>query len=210
MMPCRYWLFALVLLSAAPAAWGQACGSLDNAFGPFDYTNATERRNHLKIVEDYHFTARVEQLRGGESGAIGGDLAYTLRAFPNHHRALDAVSRYAVREGVRTPPNMNLGVDCWFERAKRFAPDDGIVWMLEGMHHHRLGDTGKGIAEMKEGLERDPNNANIHYNLGLLYLDAGQPEQALVHAREAYERGFPLLGLRQRLQAAGHPLSAPE
>jgi len=105
---------------------------------------------------------------------------------------------------------MSYTVDCWFQRAKEFAPDDGMVWMIEGMHHHRRGDTRKGIEAMREGLERNPNNANIHYNLGLLYLDAGQPQQALNHAREAYERGFPLQGLRQRLRSAGHPLAAQQ
>lgn len=209
-MKCRSYLLGLMLMAAAPVALGQACGSLDNGYGPYDYTNGEHRRNRLKVVEDHHFTEQVERLRRGESGSIGGDLDYTLRAFPNHHRALDAMSRLAVREDARKPPRMRYTVDCWFQRAKEFASDDGMVWMLEGMHHHRLGDTERGIEAMRAGLERSPNNANIHYNLGLLYLDAGQPEQALSHAREAYERGFPLTGLRQRLQAAGHPLTAEE
>ena len=67
------------------------CGALQNAFGPFDYR--TERGYNLDVVESYHFTPPVEALIRGSSGTIGGDLDYTLRAFPNHDRALNATIR---------------------------------------------------------------------------------------------------------------------
>lgn len=80
-------------LYAAPA-----CGSLENAYGPFDYTNPDDFKNKLPLVEIAHFTPKVEGLMGGKSGYLWGDLDYTLRAFPNHHRALYAFVRYEIRE----------------------------------------------------------------------------------------------------------------
>lgn len=65
------------------------CGSLQNAFGPFDYRDPAARAESLQVVERYHFTADVEMLRRGKASAnVLDDLNYTLRAFPNHHRAL--------------------------------------------------------------------------------------------------------------------------
>ncbi|TQE90816.1 MAG: hypothetical protein FKY71_20345, partial [Spiribacter salinus] len=132
-------LLGLVLLLVVPAVWAQSCGSLGDGYGPYDYTNAEHREERLPIVTRAHFTPQVERLERGQSGHLGGDIDYTLRAFPNHHRALDAMSRLAVREDTHKPSNMRYTVRCWFHRAKEFAPDDGMVWMLEGMHHHRLG-----------------------------------------------------------------------
>lgn len=49
-------------------------------------------------------------------------------------------------------------------------------------------------------------SAEIHNALGFAYLNAKDYEKARQHARQAYELGFPLPGLRDQLAAAGHPL----
>jgi Flp pilus assembly protein TadD len=49
-------------------------------------------------------------------------------------------------------------------------------------------------------------SAEIHNALGFAYLNAKDYERARQHAREAYELGFPLPGLRDQLAAAGYPL----
>jgi tetratricopeptide (TPR) repeat protein len=46
-------------------------------------------------------------------------------------------------------------------------------------------------------------SAEVHYNLGLLYLEVGDIDSALAHAHLAYARSHPLPGLRNRLQALG-------
>ena len=70
---------------------GKNCTGKITGFGPYDYRTAPE---HIKnLVEGRHFRPDVEYLRGGEAGAISplleipGNLDYTLRALPNHHRA---------------------------------------------------------------------------------------------------------------------------
>ena len=52
-------------------------------------------------------------------------------------------------------------------------------------------------------LKLDQGNANIHYNLGLVYLDLKDYPKAREHAQRAYELGFALTGLRKRLEAGG-------
>src|SRR5678816_4417104 len=81
-------LVGFLAVHAVSAQTGpSACGPLANAYGPFDYR--TDRTGTtLSIVEDNHFTPAVEQLISGITSSVGGEIDYTLRAFPNHHRAL--------------------------------------------------------------------------------------------------------------------------
>ena len=82
------------LLSCAPAiaqSGAEACGPLrgQGQYGPYDYHT---HKDKLQVVERYHFTAVVEALtRGSQNTLAGGDIDYTLRAFPNRHRALLAM-----------------------------------------------------------------------------------------------------------------------
>lgn len=46
-------------------------------------------------------------------------------------------------------------------------------------------------------------SAEIHYNLGLIYLDLGDSDSALASAQAAYKLGYPLPGLKNRLQRLG-------
>jgi tetratricopeptide (TPR) repeat protein len=52
-----------------------------------------------------------------------------------------------------------------------------------------------------EVLERE--SAEIYYNLGLVSLELGEVDSAADYASRAYELGFPLPGLRNRLQKLG-------
>lgn len=49
-------------------------------------------------------------------------------------------------------------------------------------------------------------SAQLNYMLGLVLVDLGEFDAAREHARKAYELGYPLPGLRDRLARAGHPL----
>ncbi|MBK9234580.1 MAG: hypothetical protein IPO19_00375 [Rhodoferax sp.] len=104
----------LLAVSVGAAAQGTNCGALTNGNGPWDYR---KERASIKLVEDFHFTPNVEALIGGATGPIGGDLDYTLRASPNHHKALIAVSRLSARLKTDQIPSMKYTVDCWFDRA---------------------------------------------------------------------------------------------
>src|SRR6266513_2811729 len=78
------------------------CGDpFQNAYGPFDYRTATQAQKVL--VESNHFTRPVETLQSGLTGTPGHDIGYTLRAFPNHPRALLAMVRLAQRDKTKKP-----------------------------------------------------------------------------------------------------------
>jgi tetratricopeptide (TPR) repeat protein len=66
-------------------------------------------------------------------------------------------------------------------------------------------------AQAREVLEAgdvalEGKSAVIHYLLGLVLVDLKDFPAAQEHARRAYELGYPLPGLRDRLARAGHPL----
>ena len=114
---------------AAHAQHGaSACGGLANGYGPFDYR--IERNGRLPIVDGAHFTPQVEFLIKGDRGYLGQDLDYTLRASPNHHRALASVANWGVRTKGAQPPTLPRPVECYFDRAFRFQPDDTVPRLL--------------------------------------------------------------------------------
>jgi len=206
---------ATVALAIAVLAFARAgaqgmdvpgCGTLVNAYGPYDYTNPADVRDHLPIVEQFHFDRGVDALKGhAQSGpqSLGGDLAYTLRAFPNHHRALDAMGRYQLRSKQAPAPGARLTAECYFERAMAFAPRDGVVHMVYGIYLARKGDLDAALDRYLEALQMTPESTELHYNLGLLYADMKRYDDARDQAWIAYGSGFPLLGLRNKLVRAG-------
>jgi tetratricopeptide (TPR) repeat protein len=184
-------------LAAAPY-----CGELQLAGAGGDYTNSEYKRN-LKTVEEYHFTPNVEKLISGSTGTIAADLSYTLMMFPNHHRALAAFGKLSLRDKTLKPIGARYSIECFFDRAIRFKPSDGIVRMLYGNYLLKAGQTDKATEQLKEAVNLEPENPNINYNLGLLYAQRKDYEQAKIYAKKAYELGFPLPGLKNKLMEAG-------
>ena len=110
------------------------CGSLEKApggYGPFDYRVSKDK---LPLVEGYHFDSGVETLTKQKTGFFGGDIDYTLRAFPNHHRALMAMINLGVKEKAQKPRGANFTVDCYLMRAEQYQPDDGMVKAIFGIY----------------------------------------------------------------------------
>lgn len=198
------WVLVLVIstvsinLQAAPH-----CGELDNAYGPYDYTNSTDRHKNLPVVEKFHFTPNIENLVSGNSSSVAGDLDYTLRAFPNHHRALAALAKLAVRDKTVKPVGAKFSVYCYFERAIRFKPGDATVRVVFGTYLKKLGQLDQAIDQFIVAVNLQPEDPTVNYNLGLLYMEKKDYEQARTHARKAYELGFPLPGLKNQLIRAG-------
>jgi hypothetical protein len=140
---------ALALLNGAADAEQLAyeCGTLDNHYGPYDYSNPVHYREKLPIVERAHFNRDVESLRRGQTSyRPGEDLDYTLRAFPNHHRALYSMLQYHRQfPQAAKPPGTRYPAFCWFQRAVVFAPQDPVPYMLYGLYLSQVGDQkGRG------------------------------------------------------------------
>ena len=194
---------AMVLAFALPAAAQMApsqCGPLVNAFGPYDYR--IDRGDKLFLVESAHFTPEVEALIRGKSGYLGGDLDYTLRAFPNHHRALISMMRFGDRVKGHRVPNAQYDVECYFVRAVTFRPDDSTARMLFATFLNSKSRKAEALKQLDLVQTRAGDNAFTHYNLGLVYFEGGAYDKALAQAHRALELGFPRLELANQLKAA--------
>jgi tetratricopeptide (TPR) repeat protein len=151
-----------------------------------------------------HFTAEVEALiRGKTSRDPGADIDYTLRAIPNNHRALMAMMKLGEREKSQKPNGSSYTVDCWFDRAIRFRPDDSIVRMIYSSFLNSKNRIPEATAQLEVATTHAKDSAFTHYNIGLHYFDLKNYEKALAQAHLAMSLGFPITELRDQLQAIG-------
>ncbi len=178
------------------------CGALQNPYGPFDYRDPVSKRDNLPIVETFHFTQGVESLREGASGTVLGDLRYTLRAFPNHHRALRSIARYALEGGHFAYNDTIPSADCYFERAIAFRPDDEAVHVIYANYLFRRGELAQAREQYEEALRLAPGSVEINYVAGLFFVAAGDLVRARELAKIAYDGGYPLPGLKNKIAAA--------
>lgn len=199
-------LLALPLLAAGQVTAqvnAASCGQIWNTghYGPYDYL--TSRGETIGIVERFHFTAKVEHQLQGMTGHPGGDISYTLKAFPNHHRALIAASRLAEKVKKDQPLGMSWPIECYFERAIRFSPYDFVARGLyaQWLTKRQRGDDARAQLEVMQTLAKD--NPLSHHNLGLLYFDLGDYEAALSEAHRAMELGSLKSDLAERLKSVG-------
>lgn len=180
------------VFASAGAQTYEMCGSLENAYGPFDYRSAP--RSDIEIVTRHHLLP--EQARSAP------DIDYTLRAIPNHPQALQRMVSFA--EYTKNEKVGRYSVSCWFSRAVRFQPSDPTPRLLFGIYLARRGERSKAIEQFEEARDlAGEADANLHYNLGLVYFDVKDYAKSLQHAQKAYALGFPLPGLKNKLQRAG-------
>jgi len=200
----RITLLLLLAITTNLQAAKTFCGELDawDQFGPFDYRTAS--KENLEIVESQHFNQNIRNLIRGEDAFLGDDISYTLVRFPNHYPALQAIVKLSLREKDIRPLSAHYSVECFFDRAMRFRPGDGIVRMLYGSYLLKLkGRAEDALVQYQEAVRLQPENANINYNIGLLYLKKKNYEKSVTYAKKAYGLGFPLPGLRNRLKKVG-------
>lgn len=94
-----------------------------------------------------------------------------------------------------------------FDVAIAACKECDIGYRAKAMYYRSKGQLPDARSVLEEGdRATDGQFASIHYFLGLVLLDMQQPTAAVEHARKAYELGYPLPGLRDRLAKAGHPL----
>jgi tetratricopeptide (TPR) repeat protein len=202
---CRFFLlglgFLISLQSVAEVA-DYACGSIRNplSFGPFDYRKGGP---DLRNVETNHMAPDVVNLVKGQTGYIGSDLDYTLRAFPNHPLALMLMVRLGEKERTSQPRGAKWVVECYFKRAMTFANDDGAVRAVYAVYLYKAGRKADALNRLNEAIQLGEDTPSVNYNIGLIYFDMKDYDKALSFAHRAYGSGFPLPGLRDKLKKAG-------
>lgn len=167
-----------------------------------DYYNPDDAKGRA-VVENFHFGPSVEALQRGQSGSLGGDIGYTLEHFPNHPRALAAMARLSLRLHKAHVPGARHSVECYFQRAIRFAPEDGAAQAMYGAYLLSLKRDKEALEHLESAVSVQPGHAAAWYNLGLARIRMKAYPAALEAAHKAYGLGFPLPGLKQQLKAAG-------
>ena len=180
---------------------GVLCLGKGQGYGPYDYTKRNDLTSELHLVESAHFKPGVEMLREGTStkDATYADLDYTLRAFPNHHRALNTLIRF-LRTNVDYRKTSLSPPECYFLRATNFAPKDAITHMLYGNFLHRLKEYELALQAYKTAEKYSPSNIQLAYNIGLLHFDMQNFKEAKKYALKAYNKNFPFQGLKNKLK----------
>jgi tetratricopeptide (TPR) repeat protein len=179
----------------------------ENNESPWDYRT---RKDRLELVESRHFTPQVETLMRGEStNNIAADIAYTLRKFPNHHRALISLVRYAEQKNKLQFPGAKYSVECYLKRAAYFKEDDLQVRIIYASYLAQKNKKSEAISHLEFIESKDENSQIINYNLGLIYFEVKNYEKSLHYAHLVYSQGFPLPGLRNKLTRAGKWKDAP-
>ena len=205
----RLKLFLLLLLaasavSAAPNSRidnancgivsGQLVGGV-NAYGYLDYINPRDQAKLQKADGAY-----FKRTDNPDPNAYPR-VVKPLRITPNHHQALYLMMTYY--KGPRRDKNTEgegYSMECYFKRANFHSPKDATVYMLHGMYYHWKSDWANSEVQYLRGIELQPRNAQIKYNLGLMYFEKGDYDNAAKYARIAYDQGFPMEGLRNKLK----------
>ncbi|MEQ8264474.1 tetratricopeptide repeat protein [Pseudohaliea sp.] len=207
-----YWFVGCIGAPVAASSWvgsdftGLRCSGKPTGVGPFDYLQRAAFADKLTLVERFHFTPEVEKLVRGKSGAIESDLDYTLRAWPNHHRALNAMMRLQARldrAGMqRLKASQVPAVECYLQRAITFSPGDATARMLFAMLLQRTGNLQEAGQMYDAAIKLAPQDLQLQYNYGLFLVETGELERAREIADRVYGQGFPLPGLQRKLEAA--------
>jgi len=204
-------VFAGITTSASPDAHGSdspqsICGVSEanwNLPKDFRLRDSTRKlRGRFADGMQSHLDPAVERMdRGKYNLYVLSDIEFLLRRWPNHLLALQALIRFELGGGQTHPQK---SIRCYFELAQRFAPDDVSVLILKGVYFYRKGNLNMAEESWLNALRVDAGSPDAHYNLGLLYFDAGRTDDALEHAISAYDAGYPLPGLKNKLMKAGH------
>lgn len=155
----------------------------------------------LRYHEYYHIQPATKHMEAGKLNMdVMNNLHFVLHKVPNDHRALSLLLQWDKAGGQ--DPRYKPPV-CYFIWAQEFAPTDDLVLKYGGLLFYSHGDIERASRWWGEALKLDPGSTEVHYNLGLVAFDQGRYEDARKHAQVAYSGGYPLAGLRDKLQSVG-------
>ncbi len=174
-----------------------------------NYSDKTPANAFLvKDITINHCNATVQALRGdihGNPRFIMNDINYTLERVPNHRQCLAAVVKYQAKKGYPFYPEQVRfpTAECYLLNAQQLFPKDTYVVSLMGVNQFTRQDYDAAAKTFESVLEQQPNNAEVHYNLGLTYFALKDYSRSAKAATEAYRLGFPLPGLKRKLSQVG-------
>ena len=100
-------------------------------------------------------------------------------------------------------------MECYFERAVRFAPDDGQARALYADYLIKRRRTDEARDQLLSIEKIPPQQPQVLYNMGLAWFELKDYEKSLAYAKQAYAAGIQFPGLRDKLKRAGHWRGSP-
>ena len=85
----------------------------------------------------------------------------------------------------------------------RFSRDDMVARILYASYLAKMKRDNEARAHLKIAAAASEDNPFTQYNIGLVFLEMKDYENALLQAHRAQDMGFPRTQLRQELIAAG-------
>ncbi len=82
----------------------------------------------------------------------------------------------------------------------RTTPKVRIVWAFRAPE---VKTDCSGAEQVSKAEELAKDNPQLHYNVGLLYFELKEYDKSMANAKIAYEQGFNLPGLKDKLTRAG-------
>jgi len=197
-------VFCAMVLASGPSTAQSVRPDCDWPHGGRTAVDYLGDKNQYLGVERVHFTPQVEELiKGQTSQNIGADIAYLLGRVPNHHRALLSLARLAERVKSDSIEGTAGKVDCYFQRALRFRPNDNTVRLIFATFLGKTSREQEASQQLETAAAAANDNPFTHYNIGLVYFDLKNYDRALTQARIAYKLGFGLPNLRDQLKSVG-------
>lgn len=203
--PSVCWSLVFAVLAALAGHDAQAQADCERFKWQDERLDFTAAKDQVRIsqVEGHHFDADTENLIRGVNGSIGADIDFLVRYSPNHHRALAALVRMAIRDKTPKPSGVQIPVECYLLRGLEFKPEDAEVHKIYGTYLARLSRNNEALARFEQAEKLAPDDPVVAYNIGLLLTEQRDFERARMYAKKAYAGGLEFPGLRDKLARQG-------
>jgi tetratricopeptide (TPR) repeat protein len=126
----------------------------------------------------------VAQFRQGKLTAAQLALEKAIAADPNDAFSLTTLGAVMIEQN-RIQDSIG-----YLERASEVAPDDPITLNYLGVASSQLGQFGKAEQSLRRAITVNPDYAEAHFNLAVIYATAKPPSIAL--AKRHYEKALEL------------------
>lgn len=136
-----------------------------------------------------------------------GESRFTIDRIPSSHPIYAEIATH-MGQVERERGDME-GALRYYDLAITSHPENPSGYQGKALMLRSQGDLD-GALEVLEQADKltGGSSAEVHYFLGLVLVDKKDYEKARLHAEKAYQLGYPLPGLRNKLAVAGFPLSS--
>ena len=120
------------------------------------------------------------------------------------------MSALSFKQKTDMPSGSRYTMDCWFQRAIAFRPDDHIVRMIYASFLvNKGGRNDEADFQLKQAAQDSESNAFTYRNIGLIYLDMKRYGEALEYAHKSISLGLAGGPLQEKLVAVGRWVEQP-